>query len=284
MDFPNVISPQASEMKLPVLAFAEQTEEEYLDASAPERDYANRITADRSALKDFLSRPVRIRQIAWDNGSSSIRFNPWTDYLYDTRAIEKLNNFYNLRGTLCVKAVINGGPFLYGRLMMAYRPLHFWDQVSDMNESLVITSQWPRIFIDPTTSLGGTIKCPFFYYKEYFNVFNADWDEMGLMYLIPMNELRSVASGVDSPSVTVTIYAWMEDVEMLSPTEAVVPQCGEIEPQMGEYGDSKASISTVATNIAQAAGALRSVPTIGPYALATQTVAKGVASIAKAFG
>jgi hypothetical protein len=271
-------------MKLPVLAFAEQTEEEYLDASAPERDYATRITADRSALKDFLSRPVRIRQTSWTNGSSSIKFNPWFDYLSDTRVIQKLNNFYNLRGTLCVKAVINGGPFLYGRLMMAYRPLHFWDHVSDMNESLVIASQWPRIFIDPTTSLGGTIKCPFFYFKEYLNVKDADWDDLGLIYLLPMNELRSVAPGVTAPAVTVTIYAWMENVEMLSPTETVVPQCGEIEPQIGEFGDSKASISTVATNVAQAAGALKNVPTIGPYALATQTMARNVASIAKAFG
>jgi hypothetical protein len=284
MDFPNVISPQASEMKLPVLAFAEQTEEEYLDASAPERDYATRITADRSALKDFLSRPVRIRQISWTNGSLCTKFNPWMDYIADARVTQKLNNFYNLRGTLCVKAVVNGGPFLYGRLMMAYRPLHLWDYVTDVDQSLVVTSQWPRIFIDPTTSLGGTIKCPFFYFKEYLRVNDADWDDMGLMYLIPMNELRSVASGVTSPAITVTIYAWMENVEMLSPTETVVPQCGEIEPQKGEFGDSKASISTVATNVAQAAGALKDVPTIGPYALATQTMAKGVASVAKAFG
>jgi hypothetical protein len=206
------------------------------------------------------------------------------DYLADPRVVQKLNHFYNLRGTLCVKAVINGGPFLYGRLIMAYRPLHFYDKVSDMNESLVVISQWPRIFIDPTTSLGGTIKCPFFYFKEYLNVNDADWDDMGLIYLLPMNELRSVTSGASAPAVTVTIYAWMENVEMLSPTEAIVPQCGEIEPQIGEFGDSKASISTVATNVAQAAGALKDVPAIGPYALATQTMARNVASIAKAFG
>nr|URG14502.1 MAG: capsid protein [Picornaviridae sp.] len=277
------IVPQSSKIVKPVLGFSEQQHEVMMDMHVSERDYAERIPEARVTLNEFLSRPVLITTVTWTNSVTlNETFYPWQLYLETPAILARFQNYTNLRGTLCIKAVINGNPFLYGRVIMAYCPLHNFDQVTE--EVLpttnfgagVFLSQYPRIFIDPTTSLAGTIKAPFFYPKEYLNITSKEWREMGRIRLFELQNLSTVTDKTDF-SVDINIFAWMEDVELVSPT-SVVPQSGT------EYKSSAGIVSMPATAIAKTAALLTNVPTIAPYAKATQNIATGVAAIARAFG
>jgi hypothetical protein len=103
-----------------------------------------------------------------------------------------------------------------------------------------------------------------------------------------LTPLRHANGGTDD--VTVTVFAWMEDVEVAIPTSVqsanLQPQSG-FEPQSGNEVDEanmKGMISGPATKIAGIASMLSNVPVIGPYASATSKVAEGTAMVAKAIG
>jgi hypothetical protein len=80
------------------------------------------------------------------------------------------------------------------------------------------------------------------------------------------------ANGVSGTGVTVTTYAWAENVVVSGPT------CGLL-LQADEY-----KVSGIASAVAALAGKLASIPVIRPYATATQMGASAVASVASKLG
>merc|ERR1711959_184334 len=96
---------------------------------------------------------------------------------------------------------------------------------------------------------------------------------MGSVYVASMTGLKNT-SGFDSP-IDVSVYTWAENVSLAMPTN--------FEFQSGsEYGTG--IISTPASTIAAASGALAEVPVIGPYAKATSMVAGVLGKVARLFG
>jgi hypothetical protein len=101
-----------------------------------------------------------------------------------------------------------------------------------------------------------------------------------------MQDLKHANGATDQ--VTVSIFAWAEDVSLSIPT---ANEPGVISPQMGEVFTPQAKdeygtgpISRPAGIIARAAGALKSAPGIGMYARATELAASATSSIATMFG
>jgi hypothetical protein len=76
--------------------------------------------------------------------------------------------------------------------------------------------------------------------------------------------------------VTVTVYAWAENVVLSGPTVGLLLQSKD------EYG--KGPVSSVASAIAAAAQSLARIPLIRPYATATQMGASSIARAASALG
>merc|ERR1712127_414048 len=111
-----------------------------------------------------------------------------------------------------------------------------------------------------------------------------DWNEMGDITIKSFGNLLHANGGNDP--VTVTIYLWAEDVVLTVPTYSsiLVSQAGKYSNTINgdEYGSG--IISKPAAAIAKAAGALASLPVIGPYMTATQVASGAVANIAKMFG
>lgn len=233
-------------------------------------------------LSNFLSRPVQISSFTWTQGDTTIvqsTNKPWELFFDNATIKKKIDNYAFLSCNLHIKVVINASPFLYGRILATYRPLAglFDDTISTTTESSRIPySQRPHICIRPSESSGGEMVLPFFYHKNWLTVTDkSDFTDMGTISYILYSALQS-ANGAVGSTVTVTTYAWAENVRVCGPTSKLALQSQD------EYGEG--IISKPASAIAAAAGLLEQVPTIGVFATATRIGASAVSGIAKLFG
>ena len=242
---------------------------------------------DDASLENFFSRPIKISEEEWGTGTTlSYSVDPWELYWQNKRVINRISNYKLLRATMHVKVVINGNGFQYGRLMVSYQPQERWDTLSGVSglirEDLVQLSQMPHIFLDPTTSTGGSMKLPFFHYENYLDIVGTEWSRFGKLHIRTLNELKH-ANGA-SDKVTVSIFAWAEDVSFNVLTSNSPDQ---LTPQSGveiDEGNKHGVISGPATKVAKAAGMLENVPYIGPFASATSMAAGLTSDVAKVFG
>ncbi|APG78561.1 hypothetical protein [Wenzhou picorna-like virus 3] len=244
----------------------------------------DRLQGTDSSLGDFLSRPVQIGQYFWSTGTPDflVFLNPWHQFMINPRVANRVSNYYCGKMKLHVKFVINGNSFFYGRLMASYIPMYGYDTLTQYTTDRlenVQFSQMPKIFLDPTTSEGGTMELPFFWHFDYLNLTNTDITNMGTIVIRTLNDLK-FANAAANQNVTITVFAWATEVDLRAPTHKNVY---DISPQSGtedEYG----KVSGPATAVANAAGRLSNVPIVGRYARATQVIASTVSGIAKAFG
>ncbi|APG78949.1 hypothetical protein 2 [Beihai picorna-like virus 21] len=283
----NTIMRVASESKHQNVEFGDQ-KDPYMyavdDAVDPTRKL---MDSDDARLDNFLSRPLKISETQWGTGTLFFQqIDPWSLYLQNPRVINRITNFNLLRAKLNLKIVINGNGFLYGRAIASYLPFAGFDNLSQ-NRGLVLqdivqASQQPHVFLDPTLSLGGDMQLPFYYHKNYLDITQSDWGSMGQLTIRSINELKHANGATDS--VTVTIFAWIDDASMnvltsVEPT-TLVPQSGaEV-----DEANMKGFISGPATAVQKAANALSSIPMIAPFATATATGAGVVAEVAKTLG
>jgi len=240
-----------------------------------------------ASLANFLSRPVKIGEFDWATSTSLFaQINPWQAYLQNARVINRVNNFNLLRSKLNLKLVINGNGFFYGRAIASYLPFASKDPLSQnralIPEDVVQATQQPHVFLDPTLSTGGNMKLPFFHYKNYLDVPTSEWAELGQLTIRSIQALKHANGATES--VTVTVFAWLEDVSMAVLTgvnaNTIVPQSGK----EVDMANANGFISGPATAVQKAATVLGSVPMIAPFATATAEGAGMVANIAKALG
>jgi len=252
------------------------------ETSDPTRD----VTYDGDVqLGDFFARPLPIKNYTWTPGTTwtNVAFDPWTLYITNPRVANRMSNYQNFSGKVCLKFMINGNAFYYGRLMVYYQPTPNMDlgrQITVGNGAKMMNSQRLKIFIDPCQSQAGTMCLPFIWpFDKASLVEGTDIASLGTVQIMALNELKH-ANAATSP-LTITIYAWMEDVKLSMPTSSniigLVAQGGK-----DEYGDSP--ISSMATAVSKASGKLAGVPMIGPYARATEVATGVMAAAAKAMG
>eukprot|EP00493_Phyllostaurus_siculus_P026738 UN27083 len=177
-----VVEPQSSETFSTNLSSSNTTSQnvEFMDAN-PAYDYhvdgaddPTRACADMSdaELGSFFERPILIGEYSWGPGMAFFEsFDPWSLFFNDPRNINRLANYNLMRSRLCIKFVVNGNGFYYGRLLASYNPLPSFDQVT-ANRGLGVTvdsigeSQKPHIYINPTECQGGTLCVPFVHYQN----------------------------------------------------------------------------------------------------------------------
>lgn len=273
------------------MRFSDQVPQwDYTVDSMPDSTFSIADTNDAD-LGQFFSRPLKIRSFSWATGTSlSESFNPWQDFFENTRVINRITNFNLLRCKLKVRIMLNGNSFHYGRAIASYIPLWSVDDFSldrpFFIQDVVEASQRPHVYLDPTTSQGGTLTLPFVWYNNALRIPSQDWRDMGTMSIRALQDLKHANGATDQ--VIVSVFAWAEDVSLSIPTAnepgSLQPQMGEIlSPQVkDEYGTGP--ISKPAGVVARAAGALKNIPTIGSYARATQMAASTVSNVASMFG
>jgi hypothetical protein len=234
-------------------------------------------------LGSFLSRPTLIDTITWTTSSviSVIKtLQPWYSFLNNTQIKKKIDNYAFLRGNLHIKVVLNGTPFQYGMMRMSYSPLlgFVGDKItvpSPINPILVPYSQQPGFYLYPQANAGGEMKLPFFLHKNWLDITSAsEVQNMGTLNFVVYNPLRTAVSG-GTTSVTLRVYAWMSDVQLMGATSKLVLQADE-------YG--KGPVSAPASALASVAQTLTHVPIIGRFARATEIGASAISKVATLFG
>lgn len=265
------------------MSFGDQTEQwDYTVDSSPDSTFGTSDMSDAS-LENFFSRPIKIQSYEWAIGATLYQnFNPWRDFFENPRVANRINNYNLLRCKLKVRMVVNGNSFYYGRAIASYLPLHTLDGISRdrpwVFADIIGASQRPKILLDPTTNQGGTLTLPYVYPKNALSIPDAEYRRMGEVTIHGMSPLRHANAATDS--ITVSIFAWAEDVSLSvltsRPVTGLTPQSGD------EY--MSGPISKPASVLAKIAGKLTSMPVIEPYARATEMAASAVASIAQVFG
>jgi hypothetical protein len=233
-------------------------------------------------LKDFLSRPVNILNFNWletDTYSTVRSVEPWFAFFNDARIKQKMHNFAFLQCILKVKILINASPFYYGAMLSNYQPLHNLNPSTSsfgtLDQHLVELSQRPHIWVYPQGNQGGEIVLPYINYRMWTRtMITQDYKDLGKLFFHIASPLTS-ANGAVGVGVTVSIFAWAEDVNLSGAT---------LGQAMAQSGDEYKSISTPSSYVATIAGALVNVPIIGAFARATEIGAKAISSIAHLFG
>lgn len=236
-------------------------------------------------FQHFFKRPVLIHEENWAvNGGLNSLISPWELWMQNPRISNRLNNYRNFSGDLRIKVVMQGNGFYWGSAFLSYYPYTEEDEFYNTDASylgdLISASQRPHIYLDPTLSEGGEMTLPFFWPRDKFNLVSSLPGNLGQLWLYTTTVLRH-ASNTDA--ISIKIYAWCENVKLSSPTQSNI---GGLLPQAGEYPDEHAlgPISKPAAIISKMAQALSSVPSIRPYALASQMGADAVGKIAQMFG
>jgi len=236
------------------------------------------------ALGDFLSRPTLITDFTWP--TSAVEGNlsavlPWSSFLGSTAIRKKIDNYAFLRGNLHVKVLMNGTPFQYGALRVAYEPLTGFNTPkvtpsTNNQDTLTPYSQMPGFFVYPQANAGGEMVLPFVLHKNWLNITSSsETDAMGTLRFVVYSPLRLAIAGASS-AVTVRVYAWMSNVELMGPTSKLALQAKD------EYGQGV--ISRPASAMAAVASTLSQIPVIGPFARATGIGLGAVSAIASLFG
>jgi hypothetical protein len=230
--------------------------------------------ASDATLADFLKRPIQIHQHSWDvNSDADFVIDPWSLYLNDSKVTQKIDNYNLLRCNIHVKVVINGNAFYYGDLLVSYLPTPDGDPYTDV-DGLIYYTQRPNFSISPTKSEGGNITLPFFQPYNWYSIPARDWQGAGQLRFTSFMPLRN-ANASNAP-VTITVFAWAENVNLSIPTNAV---SGSLVPSSTE---NPSIISDTATAIADGLDTMT--PVLGGPATVASKVARGIGSVAKAFG
>jgi len=245
--------------------------------------------SDDATLDNFFSRPIKIAEEEWGTGTTlGFQVSPWNAYFNNPRVINRIANYNLLKAKLHVKIVINGNGFQYGRAICGYLPLDGYDKLTSfaalVPEDNVQLSQLPHVYLDPTTSTGGEMTLPFFWFENYLHIPTAQWGDMGRLFFRSLNALKHANGATDQ--VTISVFAWASEVSMSVLTSqdpnTLAPQSGK-ESEVDE-ANKEGVISGPATAVAKVSNALAVVPPLRPFAMATSTAATAVASIAKQFG
>lgn len=248
-------------------------------------------------LGEFLARPKLIYRSVWAPESNlGFSINPWGIFMSSPEIVRKLENFAYFRGDLRIKVTVAGTPFHYGRAIVAYKPLHTNDEVDkelSATQHLILMSQRQHFYINPTESAGGEMLLPFVFPKNYVDLTTNDITLLGELMvksLCPLHHGNEDDAGAITP-VDISIYGWMENVQLTMPTSALINsvESNEVidvvrEGGKDEYQDP-GPVAKAADKVAKASGILGMAhPEIAPFALATSAFAGTVSAVADIFG
>lgn len=269
-------------------------------SSAGLDEKSDQISSTSLEMSEYLSRPFLVYDTSLTIGTDiTVQIDIWQTLLLLPAIRAKLKNYPLMRANLCVRVVVTATPMHYGRLQIAYIPQA---RLNDIVSAYIVnaeTAQRPNFLkylsmtegcknMNVNDNVPLDIKIPYVNYKPMLRLFNAsttaigsstsftDTDNLGVLFL---NTLVPLASVTTTPtSASVMIYAWFEDVELMSTTATVLTLATESdERKMG-------IIEKTATRVSNFASGFESVPTIGIYATASRMVSSTISSVASLFG
>lgn len=252
---PGDVSEQQGSMQQETVTFLDNADIKILDMSSViDTTRMQADFQDTNALGEFLSRPIRLKTYTWTPGATfnttgfdniSVWFDTMQGYLL------KATNYRLFRAkALRIQFRVNGSPFHFGKLKASYWPgrslaTAYVNQGNPLNATLLPTnygafnttylplkthwSQYPGVYIDPSTNDVVEFDVPFFWPNDYVSLTSDDGSnnnltDFGQLKVWELNELDH-ANGATDP-ISVTVSAWFIEPVLTMPT-TVTPYAGE---------------------------------------------------------
>jgi len=197
-----------------------------------DKTYHEGADAD-AAMGEYLSRPVRIATYIWSTNDARFKkddIRPWRLFGNYAPIQRKLHNYAYISGNLVIKALVNGTSFLYGDILASYQPYVDYTATRAYDPTgagavskfyLTALSQRPSAHISVNDSSGFQMTLPYTNKKNAIRIRNTvDWDAMGRLDLNSFSRLLTASSSGAEQTVSIVLYAWMENVKLYGPTEA----------------------------------------------------------------
>lgn len=245
------------------------------------------------SIADFLGKPYLIYSGTWATSSTAndvLLTSTVSPYLTSVGPwANKIQGFNLVRGTCCIRIVINANPFQQGKLITSFVPdigqtvFRGWD--------LVQKTQQPNVELDcrDATSL---IKIPYIATTDWFDRQRgfSDWGRFTISVLSPLK----VGSGGEN-SINFTVFMYFEDFELAAP---IVAQSGipgkrkARSPRVVVAHSSREASGIVGTGViskglslgADMATAVSGIPVLSAIATPASWVMRGASEIAAWFG
>jgi len=256
----------------------------------------NQVTgAQQNDNKDYFSRPRQIASYTWSTSATSANFGPWSNY-FSAPELRNRYHYLNLfKGDMVVRFVINGTPFNYGLDIAAYFPRYeFNDGDGTAATSVVQCLQRHHVELDPSSVNSQDLRLPFVLEQPFLGISSQSataFADMGTIFVSSLTNMQSTATA--SPAaLTVSVYAWLEEMTVGGPTPVLftpaAPGPSKSWQAMSKLASGHESgsgpVSSVASAVATAAGALKGVPLLSAGATAVEVAAKAASSLATFLG
>lgn len=181
-------------------------------------------------IHDFLQRPVHIATISWTStGILTDDFDPWALFIANAAVTAKTHNYNHLRAkAMHLRFVMDGSAFHYGMIHLAYWPGYASTKVALGNAGggagLRMTAysiQLPHIEMVPSDNTAGELVIPFHPQTGKILIAKDNHSDIhGRVLGFPVVPLRH-ATLAAPPTISIQVYAWLEQPKFTSPTPFV---------------------------------------------------------------
>jgi hypothetical protein len=248
-----------------------------------------------TTVVSFLSRPVHMASISVSvNSPANSVIDLWDTYLLQPAVRAKLRNISMIRATICAKVVITAMPYHYGWVMASWQPFGQRNDILDAAsvDNMTFVNYLSQAMVCSNTTVGSNVpmvlKCPWICEKPMRRLYNDaatsisattpfdDFVDIGELYL---ESAGPIEAATPLPTeVSITVYAWLEDVALGPPTGTItVVQESSDEREIGP-------VERITSNAANIMEHLQAVPMIAPYAKASAMALRGMESLSALFG
>lgn len=164
-------------------------------------------------------RPFNFATYSWTAGSTGLvhsSFHPSDYFRLNFNAQAKIANYSFLRGIMCIRAVMTSSPYTAGKLLMSVRPPLL------PPSNVVVATGDPCVELDAASGKSATIKIPCVLPFGWSQVekFAPAPSQAPNVYFDWCTFTLSVISALKDPAlptVTVQLYAWIEEPELKGP-------------------------------------------------------------------
>jgi hypothetical protein len=255
--------------------------------------------ADGEGLEHFLSRPVEVANYTWNVGADVHEtVVPMASFLANGPVKNKLQNYNYVKSNFEVHLYIKATKFHGGALLVSLWPGGIEPLQNYLDDELIYTrSQRHHVDVNVGASTSAVINVPFIWPENYYDLLSTNTSATLLpcVHIDSYAQLRGV--GTTDP-ITIKVIIVPKNLTVMGPTlqafdgesefdlsQHTFEACARQHKHKGpdEY-KKDGPVSSVATAVAAASGALGNLPIIGPFALATQIGATAISGIAQIFG
>lgn len=237
-----------------------------------------------SDVENFLQRPLIIS--SFDESFLSdglIHTIELSDYFLNTLIIEKLKGFNYLKADFNVRINLTAPAYAYGGVAVSYM-YNTTANLADVVDPVVYMTSRVKQFIDLSQNQSLDITIPFSHPYDFYDISSLNITTLRTRNVFPkllMCRVTPLLNALDGGNAEyrMTVYTYFNNITLAIPNLFNL-QSSKEKKQIKKPGQ----ISTVATAFEKGLSTISTLPVVGPIAASGAMLAKGIGSLASAFG